>query len=378
MNVPRFRVLLALAAALAASACASVPPTPACALPERDRAWVERALEAWRFTSREITGIGRVPDFQAIFFSADCVLTSANALSSATAEGVTWTASPHAGTIALPDGSEIPAGVTSFTSGEKGLTYFAMSTPTVWEVAGIGKGADLERLLVAVMLHEASHVAQVGPYGPRLGALIERYHLPDSFNDDAVQDRFEANAEIADSVARETQLFLDAAAAKDDAQARTLAREARRLMRERQARWFAGDDAYLVEAEDIWLTFEGAGQWTGYQWQIHPRGGAQPPAEVQARFTKGRQWSQTEGFAVVMALDRIAGPHWKRHAFGDGARTVLEMLDDALGSATPTGVSKTIAAGNRRAVALAGAPPSGAPANRLRQLHPHTAFVAAA
>ena len=49
-----------------------------------------------------------------------------------------------------------------------------------------------------------------------------------------------------------------------------------------------------------------------------------------ARFANGRQWSQTEGFAVVMALERIAGPSWKRHAYGDGARTVLEMLDDAL------------------------------------------------
>ena len=40
------------------------------------------------------------------------------------------------------------------------------------------------------------------------------------------------------------------------------------------------DDAYLVEAEDIWLTFEGAGQWTGFQWQIHPRGAAQSPADL--------------------------------------------------------------------------------------------------
>lgn len=64
---------------------------------------------------------------------------------------------------------------------------------------------------------------------------------------------------------------------------------------------------------------------------IHPRGGARPPAEVLARFQKG-PWSQTEGFAIVIALDRIAGPRWKRHAFGDGAQTVLEMLDDALDS----------------------------------------------
>jgi hypothetical protein len=321
---------LALAAALTASACVSAPMTPACALPETDRAWVDRALEAWRFTSREITGIEQVPDFQAIFFSADCVLRSGNALSSPTAQGVTWTASPHGGSIALPDGSEIPTGVTSFASGKKGLTYFVMSTPSVWQAAGVGEGPGLETTMVAVLLHEASHVAQVGPYGPRLGALIERYGLPDSFNDNAVQERFKENSEFAASVKQETQLFVDAATAKDDVQARSLAQEGRRLMRERQARWLVGDDAYLIEAEDIWLTFEGAGQWTGYQWLIDPRGGAQPQAEVMARFTRGRQWSQTEGFAVVLALERIVGPRWKRHAFGDGARTVLEMLDDAL------------------------------------------------
>lgn len=319
------------AAALAASACATVPPAPpACVLPQRDRAWIDRALEAWRFTSREITGIGRVPEFQATFFSADCALRSANALTSTTAEGVTWIASPHTGTIALPDGDQMPAGVTSFTAGNKTAKYFVMSTPTVWEAAGVGQGAALETTMVAVLLHEGSHVAQTGPYGPRLGTLIDRNKLPDSFNDNAVQERFEKNPEFAASVKQETQLFLDAAAAQDDVEAKRLAREARRLMRERQARWIVGDDAYLAEAEDIWLTFEGAGQWVGYQWLIHPRGGAQPPAEVVARFTRGRHWSQTEGFALVLALDRIVGPSWKRHAFGDGARTVLEMLDDAL------------------------------------------------
>ena len=324
------RALVLTAAVLATTACASAPAPPACALPARDRAWIDRALEAWRFTSREITGIGQVPEFQAIFFSGDCVLRSGNALTSPTAAGVTWTASSHHGTIPLPNGSTIPIGVTSFASGEKQLRYFVMSTPTVWEAAHIGEGSALETTMIAVLLHEASHVAQSGPYGPRLGALIERNHLPDSFNDDALQHRFGTDAEFAASIQRETRLFLDAAAAKDDAQARTLARQAMRLLRERQARWLVGVDEYFVEAEDIWLTFEGAGQWAGYQWTIDPRGGAQPPAETMAKFTKGKWWSQTEGFAVVMALDRIAGPAWKRHAFGDGARTVLEMLDDAL------------------------------------------------
>jgi hypothetical protein len=321
---------LALAAAFLTAACATVPAPPACALPQRDRAWIDRALDAWRFTSREITGAAPVAGVQAIFFSADCVLRSGNALSSAGAEHVTWSATPHHGKVALPDGSAIDAGVTSFATGKKPLAYFVMSTPTVWQAAGVGEGRELETRMIAVLLHEGSHVAQIGAYGPRLGALIERNQLPDSFNDDALQDRFRANAEFAASVQEETRRFLDAAATMDDAQARTLAREALRLLRERQARWQVGPDAYLAEAEDIWLTFEGAGQYAGYRWLIDPRGGAQPRAEVLARFTKGRFWSQTEGFAVVMALERIAGARWKLHAFGDGARTVLEMLDDAV------------------------------------------------
>lgn len=331
---------IALAICLMAfSACASAPeamkprpaqPSSGCGLPEGDRAWLDRALEAWRFTSREITGIGSMPSFKAIFFSADCVLTSGDALSSPTAQGVTWTAVSHDGTIDLPDGSQRPAEVTSFAAGEPSLRFFVMATPSVWTSSGIGSGSDLERMLVAVLLHEASHIAQLGPYGVRLGALIDRYSLPDSFNDSAVQERFLDNEELAASVQRESELFLAAAAAADDAEARRLARQARELMRTRQARWQVGDDAYLVEAEDLWLTFEGSGQWAAYQWMIHPAGGGVPAAEALPRYTKGSEWSQTEGFAVVMALDRIAGPGWKRHAFGDGAKTVLEILDDAL------------------------------------------------
>lgn len=302
---------------------------PACALPDADRAWVERALEAWRFASREITGIQRVPSFRAFLFSADCVLTSDDALTSSSAEGVTWSAAPHAGSISLPDGKQVPVGVTSFASGEGGSYWFVMSTPSVWEDGGAGQGPSLATTMVCVMLHEASHVAQLGPYGPRLGALIERNSLPESFNDNALEERFRSNAEFAASVGRETRMFLDAAAAKDDGEAMLLAADARELMRERSARWLVGDDAYLVEAEDIWLTFEGAGQWVAYQWLIHPRGGAAKPADVLPNFARG-PWSQTEGFAVVMALDRIAGPAWKSHAFGDGEQTVLGMLDAAL------------------------------------------------
>jgi hypothetical protein len=99
-------------------------------------------------------------------------------------------------------------------------------------------------------------------------------------------------------------------------------------MRARQQRWYPAAEAYLAPAEDIWLTMEGSAQWAAYQWVIDPKGGAVPLERTQ--FRTGRWWSQVQGFALFLALDRLTGEGWKRHAFGDGAKTGLEMLDEAL------------------------------------------------
>lgn len=327
-----FPLLLASAALRAAPAPQDAPPVapPECAFSAADAAWVERALEAWHYSAREITGITDVPRFRALFFDAACVRTSDDALLRAEARARTWSSEPHAGSIVLPDGKELPVGITSFTSGADGLTYFAMSTPSVWSAGGAGSGEDLARTMVGVLLHEGSHVAQIGPYGKRLASLIERHALPDSFGDNVVQERFQASAEFAAAVQHETQLFARAAALEDEAEARYHAFEARESMRARQARWYVDADAYLTEAEDLWLTFEGAGQWAAYRWLVDPRGGGSRPEDVLPRFTADRQWSQAEGFALVLFLDRVTKGSWKRHAFGDGAETVLEMLDAAL------------------------------------------------
>jgi hypothetical protein len=73
---------------------------------------------------------------------------------------------------------------------------------------------------------------------------------------------------------------MKAAAEGNEVEAKLRAFDARELMRTRQARWLVGDAAYLVEAEDLWLTFEGSGQWAAYQWMVHAKGGAQKPADL--------------------------------------------------------------------------------------------------
>jgi hypothetical protein len=318
-------------------ACAAVPAAPPqlesaaaseeCALSAADQSWVDSSMDAWTHTAHRITGVGNVEKIRAIFFDARCMVTSDTAMNGGPKS---WRATRHDGQVQVPNGPVIPAGVISFAMGGDDGEQFIMSTPSVWRAAdkpvnGLG---SLETLMTAVVIHEGTHVAQIPTYGARMEALAKANNLPEEFNDDSIQQRFEGNSEFSASMKRETELLFAAADAKDDSDARRLAREARALRTARHHRWFTGAGSYLAEAEDIWLTMEGSAQWAAYQWVINPRGGAVPPGRTQ--FRTGRWWSQVQGFAVFELLDRLTGEQWRRHAFGDGAKTGFQMVDEAL------------------------------------------------
>ena len=332
--IARSMLLLATACALSSASIAAPapPPTsaakPACALSPGDQAWLDRAMTAWDLTSRRITRVGRIANLQAVIFDTRCVLTSRTAMSGGPR---TWQASRHSGQVTLPNGETIPANVISFAASNASGNFFVMSTPSVWRAGDVNPQFGLEPLMTAVLVHEGTHVAQFPTYGARMSALAERYHLPETFNDDSIQLRFQGTPGFAASVSREIDLLLRAAAARDRSSARRLARQARALMRARQDRYYPARDAYLRDAEDIWLTLEGSAQWAGYQWVIRRDGGKVPRGVAFQAFGKrGKWWSQEEGFALFMALDRLTGSKWQRHAFGDGKKTVLQMLDEAL------------------------------------------------
>ena len=324
-----------VAAALAASALigsnAHAEPA-ACDVSAADRAWINRALGAWRYSADAITGAKVDEAFDTVFFGDACILVSPNALTAESLDAIIWTATPHDGEIVLPNGEKMPAGVTSFADAGGEEDFFVMSTPSLWEAAGVRNDAlGLETMMVAVLLHEGAHLAQADAYGARMTTLVELNDLPEDFNDDTIQYRFGDDPAFEASIARETDLLFQAAAAPDRAIARQYAREALALMHARHARWFIGPDAHLSEAEVIWLTLEGAGQWAGYRWLIDPNGGDVSEEIAMAHFARrGRWWSQNEGIALALALDRIAGPRWRRHAFGDGADTLPDMLERAL------------------------------------------------
>ena len=303
--------------------------TGSCHLSTGDQAWLDRSMDAWNYASTHLSGIGHVRKIEAIIFDKDCVVTSTTAMNGGPN---LWTARLHGGQIQLPDGNKVPVTVTSFAGSDdkSGTSFFVMSTPSIWHAAGKdGKGTTLENLMTAVMLHEGTHVAQMPTYGQEIGKIAERNHLPDSFGDDSIQAEFGKNSEFTASVERESLLLFNASQARTRPEAARLVRSALAMMKARQARWYTGKDSYQSEAEALWLTLEGSGQWLAYNWEVDPRGGGVSPSDVLPGFRNDRWWSQREGFAGFMALQRLTGSDWKREAFHGGGKTIVQMLEEA-------------------------------------------------
>jgi hypothetical protein len=327
-----------IAAVMLSAAPASAQPVAACSLSAGDQAWLDSSMRAWDYASTHISGIGHVKKIQAVIFDKDCVVTSSTAMNGGPGS---WSASLHHGKVTLPDGGQIAPQVISFAGSGAGSdanqAFFVMAAPSVWRAASKpGKGMTLENLTTAVMLHEATHVAQMPTFGAAIDRIAVKYHLPEDFNDDSIQKSFKGNQDMDASVQRESKLLFDASQARTKVEAARLVRQARDLMRARYARWFTGKNSYMAEAEPIFLTLEGSGQWVAYRWEVDPRGGAIKPSAILPGFVTDHWWTQGEGFAAFMALERLTGTAWKKQAFHLGQKDVLQMLDEAA-ARYPTG-----------------------------------------
>lgn len=293
--------------------------------------WLNQALDAWHYTNEVITKVSKIGAFDAIFFDDKCQKTSSNALINL--GGDTWISEVHEDTVQFPDGDEMPPIVNSFTSStnvDGGKTFFVMSLPSIWRDGGVTSKIGLEKFMVPVMLHEAMHSIQSPTYGKKIEILAKQNNLPDSFNDDSVQKIFKDNAEFSKSVSTEIDLLMQAALAPTDFEAKHLAQKARNMIKARYETWMIGDSRKYREIDDVWLTMEGSGQWVGYSWLSSANGGGLTKAEaIKAFGLRGKWWSQKLGFALFMAVERLSD-NWKRDAFGDGNRSVLTLLDDAL------------------------------------------------
>jgi hypothetical protein len=318
--------LLAAAAAAFLGAC-----TPSLG----DRRWLYKAQAAWRGQLKRIPEMRPPSDVQIILFDRSCRFSSANALDRM--GGASWRSSLHGGRVLLGDGSRVSPKVLAIAGeGRTGQT-FVMALPSIWRAQAVASGPlGLDTLTTAVLLHEASHVAQPRLMA-RIGALVRQPGFGRDFDDDSIQRRFERNAIFAGSIARETRLLFAAAEARDDVEARRLTGEAAALIRARRNRWFTGANRRLGQAEDLFLSMEGAGQYVGYSWLTDPQGAGLSHRQAMAGFgARPRWWSQAQGLALVLAVKRLGLPNWREQLWGEPALVGVELLEAALRNAGST------------------------------------------
>lgn len=329
----------AIAAALVAAPASAAP---VCPFEGENAAWTEAALDAWELVRDTRLRLPPAAPPEVVLFDATCVFRLSatgrtpegfrpleDGLSARNGALKVWSA-PHAGQVRLPDGQTVPARPLAFAAqGADGYVFFVMALPSLWrDVPSMQKNPAL---LNAVLVHEISHVRQVGALGRRLDALTASGVLPPDATDDIVQARFGNDAAFSAAVARETDLLYRAAAAAELQDTRRLAAEALASMDRRRAQAFTGRDADFAEIEDVFLTFEGAGNWAGYAWLSDPEGGdLSRDAAVEVMRGGRKWWSQEQGLALFLALDRL-DPDWPDKVYGEQAALATDLLRTALG-----------------------------------------------
>lgn len=317
------RLLLGGLLALA-GAHPSIAVTPKCAMSEGDRTWVDASFVAWRqvSTNRLKLSAHRAPTV--VVFDAACRFERA-------AQTGPWKSEPHSGSIRLPDGNMVPAQVTSFAGKDEKsqAAFFVMALPSVWQAAKIPIASDSGGL-TAVFLHEFSHTRQIEPLKPVFAEAEAVRKMPDDFTDDSLQKHFQGDPAYVAVAEKEMDLLYRAAAEPDDAASRKLAAEALALIEARQKRWFAGEDRYWKNYDDLFLTMEGFGQWVAYAWLVDPAGGGMQVAAARDKMKGTRWWSQTEGLALFLVIDRFV-PEWPQRAFAREPALGIDLLRLAVG-----------------------------------------------
>lgn len=328
------RIAMAAGAALLLAACAQAPgsgrpASPAqdrgsCRMADADEHWLRQALRNWRIVERTVLESGSRPLPQIVTYDAHCTY----GIAAGARSPLCWTAAAHGGEVALPNGARIPPAPNAFNASAGGRIFVVMSLPSIWQAVGIRSEIALPTMLEAVMFHELTHAYQwsVTP-SVSFVALQTRYGLPESVNDDSLQERFERDPAYRSLFEDERDLLFRAAAAAGEAEPRVLACAALAKLRERRRRYFTGPDESWGHVDEVSLTTEGLGQWVSYAWLIRGRGLA--PASVLPRL-RGTYWPQDEGLAIFLVVDRLV-PGWQRLLFAPEPETAEPLLARACG-----------------------------------------------
>lgn len=241
-----------------------------------------------------------------------------------------WKRELHNDSLTLPDKSVVPTNLMSFAAEipTEGKSFFVIPLPSFWQQAGVtSKELGLENLITGVFIHEFSHSQQMQNFGKKMTAFEKQNNYGIEFSDDIVQNIFSKDTTYLKYYKKEIEFFYGSI--KNNALEKSAVNEGLLLMKKRQNEYFKGEYDNLYEIDNFFLTMEGLGQYSMFLWLKHPKGGnIKREIAIEGVRRGGKWWSQDEGFALFLILDRLTVPkNWARDMFGDKTESVTGLID---------------------------------------------------
>ncbi len=296
-------------------------------------------FSAWKLVSKEFYKIEKVRPVEFVFFD-DKYVYSTSTIAIKNGSPIIgnnlmnlkfqWKRELHNDSLTLPDKSVVPINLMSFAAEipTNGKSFFVMPLPIFWQQAGVSsKELGLENLITGVFIHEFSHSQQMQNFGKKMTAFEKQNNYGIEFSDDIVQNIFAKDTTYLKYYKKEIEFFYGSI--KNNALEKNTAREGLSLMKHRQNKYFKGKYENLNKIDNFFLTMEGLGQYSMFLWLKHPKGGnIKREIAIEGVRRGGKWWSQDEGFALFLILDKLTMPkNWARDMFGDKTESVTVLID---------------------------------------------------
>ncbi len=295
-------------------------------------------FSAWELVSDEIYDLHTFESVEFVFYDSKQVIsTSAVTIPEGTRiegpslfqENLSWKKSEHNGKITLPTGEEVPLGLMVFASPleeSEQQSFFIMPLLDFWKEAGVKSEMPYDLFLTGIFLHEFSHSQQMNGIGSKITTLSENTVFKETLNDEMVEQLFSKDSSYVNMYKLEHQKVFMAIKEPSLNARLKITEEILHMMAQREQQFFISEHEALIDINNLFLTMEGVGQFTMYQWLIHPKGG-NLSEEIAFKGTRTKSWVQDEGFGLALLLSNFENPRvWGNEFFGQNSNTLTHML----------------------------------------------------
>lgn len=334
------RILFSLGLAWVTLGCAAGSPPDSennCQLSESNQAFVSQSYVLWNRAATDLLEIDPEPFPWWVAFDRQCVWhinpdwnhdvvsgLERREIAVATVK-LPVAVGRHHEAVEAPDGNGYPMTGMAFAGlyAENSASFFMMALPNVWRLdPNADKHPNLQNILLGVVSHEIIHTRQMAQLNREVEALGMEYPLPESMNDDIVEERFSSDAEFSRHMEQEIDQYYVAARMQRGPAQKNAIVEALRLSAERRAKYFCGDDIVLGYLEDLFLNLEGVATWTS-----HALGYG---TEADEDLVRGRNaWVQDAGLVLSILVAEWV-PDWRDQMMGSEMNSQFALLAAAV------------------------------------------------